>query len=320
MLAVLGAAAKVAEYGARGPLQPYVPASTADKLSALSWILFVLSAVVWLHISSKRLEKMDQIAQDLVQIRDMERLARYGLSGVLVASLLGGEHVHAHGKAGYETISPILWEHIPRSAKGFYDLDRGELEEIRLREFHIVDTFLLNLIKALPNGSVWMGISRLNSPDAWREKTAAIDFYNFHRDVESRSSKKEMTVTRLYVFNQDEHVDAMMPIMDQQRQAGIDVRHVTNRPNLRDISLVWIPTHAHSGGSSANATQAALEAVLRQDGAYQPLCAIEFQTRGGRELDEMVLHAPGRAFDELAFTFQSNWPTPGAANTGPEAK
>lgn len=241
---------------------------SSELFPFFSILLLLGSALLWLQSTDERLEKIDEIESHLNRLGQLEKMSQYGHSSVLVANL--HESTYAHVQAGYETISPILWKGIPQLAEEFHELKRGKDSPIVLKEYHVVDTFVFNLIKALPTGSVWMGISRLQSADAWREKTAHYEFHEFDITVKNRIQKREITVFRLYVFEDEQHIEEMMSIMQGQHEARLKVKYIIAKGNsandnsLDDISLIWTPKSLLSKSEEINQPDDLFDRIVKQ--------------------------------------------------------
>jgi hypothetical protein len=284
-------------------------------LAYLSWALLLVSVLLWLRTSAQQLEKVDEIARQLATanresaLRD--RVARYASGGVWVASLLDlrrrfDGHVHCH--AGGVTLSHLLLDVFTNAAKEFHDLTSGQQEKLTLREYHVVDSFLLNLMKALPTGSIWLGISRLQSPEAWQRKSSHADFHDFQRLVESRTKARDIAFFRLWCFEDDNHFREMEPILARQAQAKLNLRHITGKSMPEDISIIWVPTSQVTHVNEIKDVNDPIAEIKERTFDFQPLCGINFETRGGRELDEMTLYSPKEGvFRELCINFQNSW-------------
>ena len=245
------------------------------------------------------------------RLRELDEVARYGSSGVLVAALLGlkdGSKNRVHCHAGGLTISPILFENLPQTATGFYDMFRGTKHEIKLVEQHIVDSFLRNLIATLPGGSCWLGTTRLQSPEAWRRKSANLAYYEFQRTAERRTKKQELNYFRLWCFDNERHFRQTAPIMQRQREAGFQTRFTVGH-DFDDFSIIWIPARDIDKALRVKDVDSPVDEIEAREEVFAPLCAIKFgSVRGGRELDEMTICSPGTdEFKRLCIAFQENW-------------
>jgi hypothetical protein len=244
-------------------------------------------------------------------LQQMDHVARYGSSGVLVAALLGLQDkgaVGPHYLAGGRTISPILLENLPETANSFYEMFKGRRKEIKLVEHHLVDNFLRNLIKALPPGSNWLGITRLQSRAAWRRRSTHPATFEFQRVAERRTSQQELNYLRLWSFQNDKQLQNMEDLMRRQQEAGLHTRYLVGA-ELDDISLIWIPTADSDRATKIKDLNSPIDEFENRDDKFRPLCAIKFGTpRGGKELDEMTICTPdAEAFQFLCQYFQERW-------------
>ena len=81
----------------------------------------------------------------------------------------------------------------------------GSQESVRFEEYHLVDKSLLNLMRVLPNGSVWLGVTRLQTIEAWTEgiaKQSYFRFQNWCRDEQNRRRFStidcRVSITKIY--------------------------------------------------------------------------------------------------------------------------
>jgi hypothetical protein len=318
VLAYAGIITKALQLG----IENFASSATQNELHGLLNILhylsvglFMATAVVWLRSSDRKLKKVDDVAEKLVDItKDLNHLqliARYGHSGTLIANLVGlGGRLNnlVHCQVGGLTISPLLLEQIPRSARDFYQLGKGEQDQLTLREIHIVDSFVLNLIKELPRGSVWLGVTQLQSPEAWKQQTANAAFHEFQEEVVRRTSNGEIIFYRLWCFDDEGHMDQMKEVLKQHGNAGIRTRYLVGDEVPPDMSLTWVPRTAIGSGVASNPGNRDNPIEIIKSDHLAPLCGVRFRTRGSRELDEMTLIAPeSDAFKQLRHDFSQCW-------------
>lgn len=258
---------------------------------------------------SGSLETLDKV---LTQLDRIEQIARHDAGNALLVNLLGlQKDIKVHCHAGGMTISSLFLEDLPRSANDFYQMFRGSQHELQLREHHMVARFLQNLITALPRGSVWLGITRLEDHAAWGDK-GAIPYRNFQHAAERRVRNKELSYFRLWAFDKEDHVKLAEEIMRQQQTAGFQTRFVVaNQGQVDDISLIWTPTtNQHDDVAIRDPDDPVDELAARAD-TFEPLCGIKFEARGGRELDAMVIYTrtghPTDDFERLCGQFQERW-------------
>jgi hypothetical protein len=153
-----------------------------EVASELSLFLFGLSLVLWLHSSRKQLERLAEVSKRVERLEgkfdDLDLAARYGAGPAYLVNLLRAPKF-AHGHAGGETICDVLLRVCLTAAEGLHRLTQGNSEAVTFEDYHLVDKFLMNLMKCLPEGSVWLGVTRLQSVDAWQESTAESSYYRF---------------------------------------------------------------------------------------------------------------------------------------------
>jgi hypothetical protein len=260
-----------------------------------------------IHLIALQLEGIERT------LRQLDQMARHGSSGLLVAALLALQdkvRMRAHCHAGGLTLSPILLETLPQTASGFYDMFQGNKHELKLTEHHVVDNFLRHLVKSLPSGSIWLGITRLTSPEAWHRKTANVAYFEFQKIAERRTREQELSYYRLWCFDEenDLHDEALAEIMREQRESGLQIRYVVGSP-IEDISLIWIPRTEMAKTPRIKAIDTPIDEIEERADAFEPLCAIRFEPpRGGRELEEMTICSPAiDEFKRLCRDFQDNW-------------
>jgi hypothetical protein len=297
-----------------------------DFASFVSLVLFGVSIVLWLESSQKQLRKVDQIAERLEEIKkeidNVDRIARYGSGGVWLTRLLkAGSQVH--GQAGGATLADVLLDVYTTAAEDLHRLTTGSKDRVELFEYHVVDKFLLNLMRALPPNSVWLGVTRLQSTEAWSKQSAEASYLGFQELVETRTREKSIAFFRLWSFDGVDGAIRAEPILNLQREAGLQLR-VAVASDAPDMSLIWIPKSQNLRKSSASVDLEGLFARLIKGEEFEPVCGIEFKTRNGKELDGMTIYSPDSdAFAALRFRFKQSWdrarPAPAALGSGAPA-
>lgn len=264
-----------------------------SNASSLSLILFGLSLVLWLNSSRKGLEKVEALAQRVEDIKweldQVDHIARYGRGPVHLASLLRS-NAFLHGQAGGETLSDVFLNTYAVIAEDLYALTRGSKDRVEFVEYHLVDKFLLNLMRTLPVGSIWLGSTKLHERGAWEKGEAEPSYFQFQELVEQRTRMSEVHYFRLWCFDDEARRANAMETVRAQSEAGLCQRTRVDA-TMPDMSLIWVP---ESGAAKARKPTCSpeffTEAIANKE--YRPLCAIEFRARGGKELDAMTLHAP----------------------------
>ena len=250
---------------------------------------------------------LDRIEKALARL---DQIGRYGSSGALIASLFGLENklsVRAHCHAGGLTITPILLENLPKTVNDFYDMVRGDSNELKLAEHHLIDNFLRNLITTIPSGATWFGITRLQSREAWARDTATIAYCEFQEMAECRTRNQELNFFRLWGFDDKDHFDRAKDVMRRQEDAGFEVRFIVGRP-LEDISLIWAPVNPTEKLVKIKNPKSPFDEIKAKPNIFQPLCAFKFEPpRGGRELEEMTICTGEEQFKGLVRYFRDQW-------------
>ena len=306
---LLGLVIKVVQtVGEQVGLKDHFPAFF-NNASSISLVLFGLSLVLWLNSSRKGLEKVELLAQRVEEIKqeldDVDHIARYGRGPVHLAGLLRSKGF-LHGQAGGETLSEVFLNTYAGIAEDLYELTRGTKDRVEFVEYHIVDKFLLNLMRTLPMGSIWLGTTKLHERDAWERGQAEPSYFQFQELVEQRTRRSEIHYFRLWCFDSLSRRSDIMATVRSQSDAGLCQRTCVNRV-IPDMSIIWIPENLSSKAVQPTCTPDFFtDAIARNE--YKPLCAIEFRSRGGKELDAMTLHSPkSDDFTRMRKEFMQAW-------------
>ena len=311
VLATLALTIKIAQYVGESMGYRAEFVRLFDLASLASVVLFGCSVVLWLRASREKLRKVDLIADRMQQINahmdQLDVIARYGRAPVHLARLQSQGQEWTHGRAGGETLTDALLEVYGRAAEGLYNMTRGSSESVVVSEYHLVDRFLENLIKNLPAGSVWLGVTKLQNADAWTKGFGEEAYLRFQELVERQTRRHAIHFFRLWCFDDANRRDMMMPVLATQLKAGLHIRSIISA-EIPDMSLIWIPRVASDKIASNGDLRGLLDSINSDASPYQPLCAIEFTARGGRELDKMTIHAPGsEQFTTLRLMYTRSW-------------
>ena len=282
-----------------------------NNASALSMLLFGLSLVLWLNTSRKGLEKVELLAQRVEDIKkeldDVDHIARYGRGPVHLAGLLRSDGF-LHGQAGGETLAEVFLHTYAVIAEDLYALTRGTKDRVEFVEYHLVDKFLLNLMRTLPVGSVWLGTTRLHDRDAWEKGHAEPSYFQFQELVEQRTRSKDIHYFRLWCFESLTSKADVMATVRAQSDAGLCQRTCVDA-SVPDMSIIWVPVSGTQPRQQPACTPDFFSQAIANN-EYSPLCAIEFRARGGKELDAMTLHAPvSDDFMRMRKVFMQKWGT-----------
>ena len=134
----------------------------------------------------------------------------------------------------------------------------------------------------------------------WEPDSADPGFDDFRHAMMTRSEKAEITICRIYCISKTE-LPHLKEHLARERKAGIKIRIYYGSERPRDMSLIYATREALDLGSKPP-TRAA------EEQRATALCALEFETRSRRSIDEMSLHTPGsNQFRSLAQEFDRAW-------------
>jgi hypothetical protein len=130
--------------------------------------------------------------------------------------------------------------------------------------------------------------------------------------VEKRTRNKSITYFRLWCVDDQKNLDALEPIVQGHARSGMRVRTCV-RSKAPDLSLIWVPRFEGASIRDSDESEDVFDKLNRAKD-FEPLCAITFKARGGKELDGMTLHGPQtEKFEDLRVLFQQVWLAEGKA-------
>lgn len=242
----------------------------------------------------------------------LDGMARYGASGVALANLLSqaedGEKRFPHAVAGGATLSELILEKYSLAAESFLDLLQKKQIEVSLPEESVINTFLRNLVNKLPEGSVWLGTSRLQEASAWHQATGEPSFLKFENRLEERVRGKEIVCFRSICFEDDSRLGTMGPEIEKQRKAGIKISTCINKRRPQDLTVIWIPTANKRLSTKEQSPENPWIELEKEKSGYVALCGLCFDIRGDRETSQLRIIPPnGQVFDGLKQDFLATW-------------
>jgi len=278
-----------------------------DPLKYCGVVLLMASLVMAILKIGDGIDLIEQISKRHFML---DAVARYGANGVALANLLNqdeeDEKKFPHAFAGGATLSELILEKYSLAAESFLDLLQKKQVEVSLPEESIINTFLKNLVNKLPDGSVWLGTSRLQEESAWNQATGEPSFLKFENRLEDRVRRKELACFRSICFEDNVRLGAMRQQIDKQREIGVRVSTFVNKDRPQDLTVIWIPT-AGRRLSAKDPANPWLELEKEKSG-YVPLCGLCFDIRGDRETSQLRIIPPaGQVFDGLRQDFLSTW-------------
>ena len=183
----------------------------------------------------------------------------------------------------------MSYSYILKLADQLADVSASETDILEIRDFSPIGILVEELAAKLPNGSVWFGLSRLQSPDAWSGDDGPTIKWN--QELLSRAganSRKKMTICRLWAFDSEDAFRALGKEMQRQKDAGVIVRYLKGdkfeemKKYINDVSLTFVPNTAERLRDDAIAQNP--DRVFN-GGRYKALHALEFSIKGGVYLE-----------------------------------
>ena len=198
--------------------------------------------------------------------------------------------------AGYINITiPSLTEQV----KSFQEKDSTSLQ---LTNRDLVERSPLDLLKLLPNGSVWLGISLMNQQN-WR----TTHLNNFVAESRNLTSTRKLLMRRIYV-SEGKDIAVTPAMISEDIQAGIQLKHLPENgaglvPDPKDISLVWEPSKTND-----RATIPAQLTIPPSPDLYRPVGALLFELDSHNALVQVtIFHAESTEFRSYVRHFTSCW-------------
>jgi hypothetical protein len=307
-----------------------VPENVKTFLNIATIVLLLLSTLIYIETSWERLEliesKLERYAEASAQsFESMESKLNQSqevTDCTTVMRLIQGlietperEVTSPVRIAAGHTLKGLSTGPMRRHAEGFSRLgDPGQNEGMELKEYPLVDTFHFHLIKWLPRGSVWLGITRLDEPSAWEHVSGNKDYLNFEEELEERTGKRgNLTVLRIFCLGSEDKAVAMRGIMLGQLKARVHVRKLVERNSIDppDMAVIWAPKNGvNSRPLQVPSTGNVGQFFEQFKQTYVPVCALNVTPRNGRELDRVTVYAPqdyGEKFEELQEIFEKTW-------------
>lgn len=208
-----------------------------------------------------------------------------------------------HVFAGH-TIADASYRHTNEFVGDLVGVYKRNRSEIKIDEHFVINEWLAKLSSCLENGSVWMGITHLDS--GWTEGGADPGFLNFSQTLENRSKKKQLIILRLYCLREMKALEELKKHFLEVKKSGIVARYcivpnVANAPP--DITILWSKPRDFLDRRSTNSPAATIAGR-----SALPLCAMEFTTRHGRSVSEVRVHdGKSDEFDKLKAIYDDAW-------------
>ena len=147
---------------------------------------------------------------------------------------------------------------------------------------------LEELAQHLPRNSVWLGLSKLQSPEAWSKNLGG-----WNNLLMERVRHKQIHVCRIWALRTDSQLPLLLDEMRRQERDGVAVRYSLDARDhdlYPDMSLIWEP---RPGGVRVDPTLLAADHPLRAraEADYQRLPGLSFDIGASMMLNAVsVLH------------------------------
>lgn len=190
-----------------------------------------------------------------------------------------------------------------QTAEQFHRLSIGSGREVTLTESSVINLFLTKLMGRLPQGSIWLGTSKLQDHGAWVKGTAEPAYSTFLDAAERAIKDHGLKYLLVFCFDSKDLSQRMMPIAQHRSGLGVHVRSLVTEEMPEDLSLVWVPNPGLGPETDLGGPKF-FEAL---ESRYQPLCGLRFGIRANREVSRMELVGPGDDFRNMAAMFRRSW-------------
>lgn len=270
----------------------------SQTIRHFGFAIFITGIVLVIRDISKRLVELKN-AQELAAHKSVIDDVRYWAEASAPKWL--------HVSAASDVVHDLLSEYLPKLTDSLRKVRADPKVTIEVDDHSPIHDLMYRLGRTLPIGSVWMGITLLESKAAW-DAPEGDRFRDFKETMRSRAATHELRVLRLYYFHDSEALNALMNDMIEEARCRIDVRYLVGGASVPpDISLLWVPSKRGAARPvAAPAGPDILDAV--KGPGYDPLCALEYATRGGTLLTRLAVHpVASQNFEKLYGRFARFW-------------
>lgn len=264
--------------------------SAADTGQRLEWsevgrilgiAVFLGSVGVTLHqvlLAVEKLEDSQERTTRTLRVAEINRLL--GEVGQWCDEQPGAVHV----QAALDVAMRLHMDFVPQLAGGLerFCAAAPQSRAIEVGDQSPVHDLLANLAERLPEGGVWLGVTKLEQVRTWSETDEA--FHRFALTMRKRGGSGQVLVGRIYHFTSRAAEQAMVPSLKLEARSRVTVRCLVGGSHERvDMSILFAPPEDED--RRITALDGDLVSRLEEAG-YRMICAARFSTR-----DDGVLRA-----------------------------
>jgi hypothetical protein len=215
-------------------------------------------------------------------------------------------------RAAGEVLQNIVSDYIPRIAGTIDQFLKNPEGNIEVDDHSPIFSLIYRVGKNLPVGSAWLGITHMDSREAW---THSLDdgLIQFRDLMRTRAKAIELEVYRLYYFENDNRRLALEPELQAETLSKIEVRTLTGaKQTPPDISVIFVPRNGRAQGRSREKPREPINKTDDPIGAlmttHTPLCVMQYETRAGALVTRLVINAGASdSFEWAAGQFTKWW-------------
>lgn len=283
----------------------FLSSNTAAVLEHAGEILFVVSLVWTVGIGASRLAKLSDLYGDLSKkVREFSEQEHYGHAIQDLQELSKNKEHHGTVEAVSNTalhIAAKVSRGLTPSIRRYCEGAGGCMD---IEENYVISNILESLSissEALPEGSMWLGISKLGA--GWKERARLDSCFNaFDQNLCRLASDRKITVFRIYCAPRRDQ-SAVSDHARTYQSDGVQQHFLAQDEvgmEVPDISIVLRRRRSSSDDMKRDPI-AALD-------DYERLYAIRFEVPSGIIVQKMTFIAPeDPAFGNMVTKFRNAW-------------
>lgn len=268
-----------------------------------NYLLQVIGLAIFLggviHTLREILNKILELKSDNAVLRTIREFSEAGISTRNQNSV--------YIRATSEFLDEMIKSYVPNISHNLQGLAKNDSLELEIQDHSPIFELMYKMGRYLPKKGAWMGITRLQSSEAW---TNPYDKQFIHfRDLMRESAKKgEMSVLRLYFFETKEAYKNLKSVLEDEVENNIVTRYLIGGKPPPDISILWIPPkNLNIDEDSMNDHHD--DPISRAFSlGYEPICLLDYDTYSGSLLTKMTICRPAsKLFKGRVIDFRESW-------------